>query len=62
MDRSTTSPSTAPSTAGTPLVDNCEFSRLRTALGPEQATGALVVAPLPVPGGTGCNVSPVVLL
>ncbi len=47
---------------GLVLVDNCDFSRLRAALAPGQATAALVVAPLPIPGGTGCNVSPVVLL
>jgi hypothetical protein len=47
---------------GLVLVDNCDFSRLRDALEPGQATGALVLAPLPIPGATGCNVSPIVLL
>jgi hypothetical protein len=47
---------------GLVLVDNCDFSRLRHALEPGQVTGALVLAPLPVPAATGCNVSPVVLL
>jgi kynurenine formamidase len=49
---------------GLVLVDNCDFSRLRDALSvdPGQVTGALVLAPLPIPAATGCNVSPVVLL
>ncbi|HVM64249.1 MAG TPA: cyclase family protein [Acidimicrobiales bacterium] len=47
---------------GLVLVDNCDFSRLRAALGPHGATGALVLAPLPLEGATGCNVSPIVLL
>ena len=47
---------------GLVLVDNCDFSRLRAALEPGQATGALVLAPLPLDGATGCNVSPIVLL
>jgi len=47
---------------GLVLVDNCDFSRLRVALEPGQATAALVLAPLPIPGATGCNVSPIVLV
>jgi kynurenine formamidase len=44
------------------LVDNCDFSRLRSALPAGQATGALVVAPLPILGATGNNVNPILLL
>lgn len=47
---------------GLVLVDNCDHSRLRAALGPGRATGALVLAPLPIEGATGCNVNPLVLL
>ena len=56
---------------GLVLVDNCDFARLRAAQRTEPAdgaaegaaaTGALVLAPLPIPGATGCNVSPLVLL
>jgi hypothetical protein len=47
---------------GLVLVDNCDFSRLRGSLEPGQTTGGLVLAPLPIPGATGCNVSPIVLL
>jgi kynurenine formamidase len=44
------------------LVDNCDFSRLRAALPPDRAAGALVVAPLDIEGATGNNVNPIVLL
>ena len=47
---------------GLVLVDNCDHSRLRAALAPGQATGALVVSPLPIDGATGNNVNPLVLL
>jgi len=47
---------------GLVLVDNCDFARLRAALPAGQATGALVVGPLPIAGATGCNVNPVVVL
>jgi hypothetical protein len=44
------------------LVDNCDFSALRRVV--ERATqeaGALVVAPLAVPGANGVNVNPLIL-
>jgi len=44
------------------LVDNCDFGRLRASLPDDQATGALVIGPLPIAGATGCNVNPVVVL
>ena len=47
---------------GLVLVDNCDHSRLRAGLAPGQATGALVVSPLPIDGATGNNVNPLVLL
>lgn len=47
---------------GLVLVDNCDYSRLRGALGPARSTCALVVAPLPVVGGTGNNVNPLAVL
>jgi kynurenine formamidase len=47
---------------GLVLVDNCDHSRLRRALGPDRATCALAVAPLPIVGGTGNNVNPLALL
>ena len=47
---------------GLVLVDNCDHSRLRAELAPDQATGALVVNPLPIEGATGNNVNPIVLL
>lgn len=46
---------------GLVLVDNCSFSSLRAAA-KGRAEGALVVGVLPMPGATGCNVNPVVLL
>jgi hypothetical protein len=49
---------------GQVLVDNCDFARLRHAFELQEAVhvGALVFAPLPIPGGTGANVNPLVLL
>ena len=47
---------------GLVLVDNCDHSRLRRALGGERSTCALVVAPLPIVGGTGNNVNPLAIL
>lgn len=47
---------------GLVLVDNCDHSRLRASLASDQATGALVVSPLPIDGATGNNVNPIVLL
>jgi len=45
------------------LVDNCALSAAADALREAgRATGALVVAPLAVPGGTGCTVNPILLL
>ena len=44
------------------LVDNCEFAALRMALGATtQVAGALVLAPLVVPGANGVNLNPLVL-
>ena len=44
------------------LVDNCDFAALRAAVGTgTQIVGALVVAPLSIEGGTGCNVNPLVI-
>jgi kynurenine formamidase len=47
---------------GLVLVDNCDHSRLRAALADGGSTGALVIGPLPIDGGTGNNVNPIVLL
>jgi len=45
------------------LVDNCALSAVAEALDAAgRATGALVVAALAVPGGTGCTVNPLLLL
>jgi kynurenine formamidase len=47
---------------GLVLVDNCDFARLRLALGPgSKIAGALVLAPLAVEGANGVNVNPLVL-
>jgi kynurenine formamidase len=46
---------------GLALVDNCDFAALRQNA-KHGAAGALVIAPLAIPGGTGCNVNPIVLL
>jgi Putative cyclase len=44
------------------LVDNCDFSPLRDALGPgTRIAGALVVAPIVVEGANGVNVNPLIL-
>jgi len=48
---------------GLVLVDNCDFAAARAAFADAGATtGLLVVAPLRIPGGTGCTVNPLVLL
>lgn len=47
---------------GLVLVDNCDFAQLRHHLGPARSTCALVVAPLPLVGGTGNNVNPMAIL
>jgi kynurenine formamidase len=44
------------------LVDNCDFRRLRAVRKKGPAECTLVIAPLPIRGGTGCNVNPIVLL
>jgi kynurenine formamidase len=45
------------------LVDNCSFRALGdVAAATGRAEGALVLGVLPMPGATGCNVNPVVLL
>jgi len=47
---------------GLPLVDNCDFAALRAEIGPGTAiAGALVLAPLAVPGANGMNLNPIVL-
>ena len=47
---------------GLPLVDNCDFSALRSELGPGTCVaGALVLAPIAVPGANGVNLNPLVL-
>ncbi len=44
------------------LVDNCDFSALRAAVGPGSCiAGALVVAPIVVEGANGVNVNPLIL-
>ena len=44
------------------LVDNCDFSPLRAALGPgTRVAGALVVAPIVVEGANGVNINPLIL-
>jgi hypothetical protein len=44
------------------LVDNCDFSPLRAAVGPGTCVaGALVVAPIVVEGANGVNVNPLIL-
>ncbi len=45
------------------LIDNCSFSAFRAAADATgRREGALVVGVLPMPGATGCNVNPVVVL
>ncbi|HWL59662.1 MAG TPA: cyclase family protein [Microbacteriaceae bacterium] len=47
---------------GLPLVDNCDFAALRAQLGPgSRIAGALVLAPIAVPGANGINLNPLVL-
>jgi kynurenine formamidase len=47
---------------GLPLVDNCDFAALRAELGETACiAGALVLAPLAVPGANGMNMNPLVL-
>jgi kynurenine formamidase len=43
------------------LVDNCDFASLKASGAKSGVVGTLVVAPLAVPGGTGCVVNPLVL-
>ena len=49
---------------GLVIVDNCTFDRLRSAVGTMSGAprGALVLGPLPIPGGTGSSVNPLVVL
>jgi len=45
------------------LIDNCDFSALRHAIGrKKQRTGLLTVCPLKIRGATGCAVNPVVMV
>jgi kynurenine formamidase len=49
--------------AGLLLVDNCDLSRAAAALRDlESRCGALAVSPIAVPGGTGCNVTPLLVV
>lgn len=44
------------------LVDNCDFAALKRCVGSSSGVvGALVVAPMALPGATGCGVNPLVL-
>jgi kynurenine formamidase len=49
---------------GLAVVDNCDYSSLRSiAHGSASASiGALVMAPLPIPGGSGCNINPLFIM
>jgi kynurenine formamidase len=48
---------------GLVLIDNCDFAAARAALNEAgKATGLLVVAPLRIPGATGCTVNPLLLV
>jgi kynurenine formamidase len=48
---------------GLVLIDNCDFAAARAALNAAgKATGLLVVAPLRIPGATGCTVNPLLLI
>ena len=48
---------------GLVLVDNCDLGPAATRLHSEgRASGGLVVAPLAVPGATGCTVRPLLLI
>jgi hypothetical protein len=46
--------------AGLAVIDNCDFGAIH---GQESLPGecALVLAPLPIPGGTGCNINPLLV-
>lgn len=47
---------------GLPLVDNCDFGALRQEIGRGTAVaGALVLAPLAVPGANGMNLNPLIV-
>jgi kynurenine formamidase len=47
---------------GLPLVDNCDFAGLRAEVGAVAAiAGALVLAPLAVPGANGMNLNPLIV-
>lgn len=47
---------------GLPLVDNCDFAALRQEIGRGTAiAGALVLAPIAVPGANGMNLNPLIL-
>lgn len=48
---------------GLVLIDNCDFAAARATLAASgAATGLLVVAPLRIPGATGCAVNPLLLV
>ena len=48
---------------GLVLIDNCDYGSARAALtAAGKASGLLVVAPLRIPGGTGCMVNPLLLI
>jgi len=48
---------------GLVLIDNCDYRAARAALAAAgKGTGLLVVAPLRIPGGTGCMVNPLLLI
>ena len=45
------------------LVDNCHLGAAAAAVrGRDRPMGALAVAPIAIPGGTGCNVTPLLVL
>ena len=44
------------------LVDNCDLGAAAAVAREGRQTGALVVAPIAIPGGTGCNVTPLLVL
>jgi hypothetical protein len=47
---------------GLPLVDNCDFAALRREIGPgTKVAGALVLAPIAVPGANGVNLNPLIV-
>lgn len=48
---------------GLALIDNCELGRAREALSHRsEKTGLIVVAPLNIPGATGCAVNPLLIV